>query len=192
MNKSATVKLEDIILDNSIYPRSSIDHKRVAMFEENMRDGFEFDPIQLQEYPDLPGKYRILDGAHRFQAYKGIGQKEIPAKIIKLNGTDPLLYAAQKAIGPRQLNDEEAKDTARRAYQNNPKLSSEMISKAIGRSRQTVDTYIADLRASFQKDINQKIFQMVSLGIPQQRISDRLNILQSKISSYLSLCCECS
>ncbi|MBN1907534.1 MAG: hypothetical protein JW927_20810 [Deltaproteobacteria bacterium] len=43
----------------------------------------------------------------------------------KLNGTDPLLYAAQKAIGPRQLNDEEARDTARRAYQNNPKLSSE-------------------------------------------------------------------
>jgi hypothetical protein len=70
MKKSETVKIEDIILDNSIYPRSSIDHKRVSIFEENMRDGFTFDPIQIQEHPDVPGKYRILDGAHRFQACK--------------------------------------------------------------------------------------------------------------------------
>ena len=49
-----------------------------------------------------------------------------------------------------------------------------------------MDNYIADLRASFQQDINQKIFNMIRLGIPQQRISDRLNILQSKISGYLS------
>ncbi|NLD38998.1 MAG: ParB N-terminal domain-containing protein, partial [Desulfatiglans sp.] len=185
MRKTDKVKIEDIILDNSIYPRSSIDHKRVSMFEENMRDGFVFDPIQVQAHPDLPGKYRILDGAHRFQAYKGIGQKEIPAEIIKLNGTDPLLYAAQKAIGPRQLNDEEAKDTARRAYQNNPKLSPEEIGKAIGRARRTVDLYIADLKAAVQMDIDLKIFRMNKLGIPQERISYRLNLPQQTVSRYL-------
>lgn len=70
MKKTDIIKIEDIVLDNSIYPRINIDHKRVSMFEENMRDGFEFDPIHLQEHPDEPGKYRILDGAHRFQAYK--------------------------------------------------------------------------------------------------------------------------
>ncbi|NLD35945.1 MAG: ParB N-terminal domain-containing protein [Desulfatiglans sp.] len=185
MNKPATVKIEDIILDNSIYPRSSIDHKRVSMFEENMRDGFTFDPIHIQEHPDQPGKYRILDGAHRFQAYKGIDQKEVPAEIIKLNGVDPLLYAAQKAIGPRQLNDEEARDTARRAYQNNPRQSSEEIGKAIGRARRTVDLYIADLKAAVQMDLDLKIFRMNKLGIPQERISYRLNLPQQTISRYL-------
>jgi ParB/RepB/Spo0J family partition protein len=186
MIKPATVKIEDIILDSSIYPRSSIDHKRVAMFEENMRDGFEFDPIQIQEHPDEPGKYRILDGAHRFQAYKGIGAKEVPAEVIKLNGTEPLLYAAQKAIGPRQLNDEEAKDTARRAYQNNPKLSSKEISQAIGRSRQTVDSYLADLRAAIQFQLDLKIYQMNKLGIPQERIANRFNVQQRSVSNYLA------
>jgi DNA-binding CsgD family transcriptional regulator len=185
MKKSATVKIADIILDNTIYPRSSIDHKRVAMFEENMRDGFEFDPIQVQEYPDEPGKYRILDGAHRFQAYKGIGVKEVPAEIIKLNGADPLLYAAQKAIGPRQLNDEEARDTARRAYQKNPRITSAEIGKAIGRSRQTVDSYVADLRAVIQVDIALKVFRLTRLGIPQQRMVARLGIPQQSISDYL-------
>ena len=157
-----------------------------------MRDGIKFDPIHLQEHPDEPGKYRILDSAHRYQAYKGIGETEIPAKIIKLNGTHPLLYAAQKAIGPRQLNDEGAKETARRAYQNNPKLSSAEIGKSIGRSRQTVDTYISDLRANIQEELNLKLYRMYRLGIPQERIAERLGQTRDTIRTYLSLCCECT
>ncbi len=47
-----------------------------------MRDGFEFDPIHLQGHPDEPGKYCILDGAHRFEAYKGIGEKAVTAERI--------------------------------------------------------------------------------------------------------------
>ncbi len=56
MSKIQSIKTTDIVLDKSIYPRNSIDHKRVAMFEENMRDGFEFDPIHLQAHPDEPEK----------------------------------------------------------------------------------------------------------------------------------------
>ena len=186
MIKKETVKISDIVLDKSIYPRNGIDHKRVSMFEENMRDGIKFDPIHLQAHPTEPGKYRILDGAHRFTAYKGIGEKEIPAEIIKLNGKDPLLYAASKAIGPRELKDEEARETARRAYQNNPKLSSEEIGKEVGRSRQAIDNYISDLRATIQSQLDLKIFKMDKLGIPQERISNRLSVKQRSISNYLA------
>ena len=77
MRKVQSIKIEDIVIDSSIYPRINIDHKRVSMFEENMRDGFKFDPIQLQEHPDEPGKYRILDGAHRYKAYKGMREKRL-------------------------------------------------------------------------------------------------------------------
>ena len=81
MGKVQNIKISDIILDNRIYPRSSIDHKRVSMFEENMRDGFEFDPIHLEVHPDEPGKYRILDGAHRFNAcIRVLVKKEITSR----------------------------------------------------------------------------------------------------------------
>ncbi len=186
MSKVQSIKTSDIVIDSSIYPRISIDHKRVSMFEENMRDGFKFDPIQLQEHPDEPGKYRILDGAHRFKAYKGIGEKEVKAEIINLNGEDPLLYAASKAIGPRELKDEDARYTARRAYQNNPKLSSEEIGRVVGRSRQTVDSYIADMRAVIHAELNLRLFRMNKLGIPQERISERLGIQQRSVSNYLA------
>ena len=145
------IPISSIILDEEIYPRKGVDQKRISIFAENIRDGFKFDPIEVEPHPDKPGKYRLLGGVHRWHAYKAVGVAEIHAIIIKdLDGTDPLLYAAKKAIGPKQLTEDEARDTARRAYSKNTSLRSEDIGKAIGRSRQTVDSYIADLRAATQ------------------------------------------
>ena len=110
--------ISDIILDEEIYPRGGVDQKRVGIFAENIRDGFKFDPIEVQTHPDLTGKYRILDGVHRWSAYKAEGTAEPEVIIKNLDGVDPLLYAAKKAIGPRQLNKEETRETARRAFQN--------------------------------------------------------------------------
>jgi hypothetical protein len=55
----------------------------------------------------------------------------VPDVIIRhLDGVEPLLYAAKKAIGPRQLNEEETRNTARRAFHNNPRLISSEIGSA--------------------------------------------------------------
>lgn len=53
-----------------------------------------------------------------------------------------ILYAAKLAIGPKQLTEVETKNTARRAFQSNPKLTSSEIGKAIGRSQDRQLTYI--------------------------------------------------
>jgi len=188
MTKSTTkIPISSIIFEEDIYPRKGIDHKRVGIFVENIRDGFKFDPIEVDPDPDKPGKYRLLDGVHRWHAFKAVGVAEIYAIIIKdLDGTDPLLYAARKAIGPKQLTEDEARDTARRAYNKNPTLTSSDIGKAIGRSRQTVDSYIADLRAATRLGIELKIFRMNCLGIPQDRIAKRLCLPQKTIWNHLA------
>ena len=89
-------------------------------------------------------------------------------------------------IGPRQLTEDEARDTARRAYNKNPALTSSDIGKAIGRARRTVDSYIADLRAATQLGIELKIFRMNSLGIPQDRIAKRLGLVRTSLHYHLS------
>ena len=191
MAKTAcTVPITQIILDEDIYPREGVSPKRVSMFAENMRDGFEIDPIEVQIHPEYDDKYRILDGAHRWHAYKEIGATEIPVHIITLDGLDPLLYAAKKAIGPLQLSEEEARNTARRAYQDNPLLTSYEIGQAIGRSRRTVDDYIADLKATFQLDLDLKIFRMNRMVIPQERIAKRLGVIQRTVSNHLEKMAE--
>ena len=96
------ISISQIIIDKKIYPRSGIYPKRVSMFAENMRDGFKIDPIEVQIHPDDDNKYRILDGAHRLNAYREIGATEIPVHIITFDGIDPLLYAAQKAISTQR------------------------------------------------------------------------------------------
>ena len=179
------IPITSIFLDEDIYPRKGIDHRRVGMFTENIRDGFTFDPIEVELVPGKPGWYRLLDGAHRWNAYKSTGKATVEVLVQELKGIDPLLYAAKKAIGPRQLTEEEARDTGRRAYIRNSSLSSRDIGKAIGRSRQTVDAYIADLRAAVRQDKDLKIFCMNRLGIPQDRIAMRLGIDQKTIHNHL-------
>ena len=184
--QTTKIPISSIILDEEIYPRKGIDQKRVGIFAENIRDGFKFDPIEVEPHPDKPGKYRPLDGVHRWHAFKAVGVAELDAIIIRdLDGTDPLLYAAQKAIGPKQLTEDEARDTARRAYSKNTGLRSADIGKAIGRARRTVDFYIADLRASVEEDSNLKIFRMNRLGIPQERIAKKFGVNQASIHNHL-------
>jgi len=174
--KPTQIPVSSIILDETIYPRKGIDLRRVGIFSENIRDGFDFDPIEVEPCPGRPGFYRLLDGAHRWSAFKATGAEMVTVIIRDLAGDDPLLYPAAKAIGPKQLTEEEARDTARRAYTQNTRLSSADIGKAVGRARRTVDGYIADLRAATQMDTDIKIFRMHSLGIPQDRMATRLGL----------------
>jgi len=184
--QTTTIPISSIILDEDIYPRKGIDPRRVGIFAENIRDGFKFVPLEVEPDPDKPGRYRLLDGAHRWSAYKSTGLTETEAVIKNLNGTDPLLYAAKKAIGPRQLTEDEARGTARRAYTRNSSLSSADTGKAIGRARRTVDSYIADLRAATQLGIDLKIYLMNRLGIPQDRIAKRLGQSRETIRDHLA------
>ena len=183
--QTTTIPIASIILDEDIYPRKAIDPLRIGIFAENIRDGFKFEPIEVEPAPDRPSKYRLLDGVHRWNAYKTVGVMEPEAIIKDLKGTDPLLYAAKKAIGPKQLTEDEARDTARRVYNKNPALTSSDIGKAIGRARRTVDLYIADLRAATRLGIELKIFRMNSLGIPQDRIAKRVGVNQASIHNHL-------
>jgi len=107
--QTTTIPISVVIFDEDIYPRKGIDPRRVGIFAENIRDGFQFEPIEVEPDPDKPGRYRLLDGAHRWSAYKSTGIAEVEAVIKDLDGTDPLLYAAKKAIGPRQLTEDETR-----------------------------------------------------------------------------------
>lgn len=66
-------------------------------------------------------------------------------------------------------------------------MTSSEIGKAIGRSRRTVDSYIADLWAAVQMDLDLKIFRMLRLGIPQARIAKSLGTTRDIIRDHLGI-----
>ena len=98
----------------------------------------------------------------------------------------PFFMRLKKPIGPLQLTEEAARTTACRAYENNPRLTSFEIGQAIGRSRQAVDSYIADLRASTELEMDLEIFRMHRLGLPQERIAKRLGQARETIRNHLA------
>ena len=49
--ENRTIPIPQIILNEEIYPRARVDPRRVSMFAENMRDGFEIEPIEVQIHP---------------------------------------------------------------------------------------------------------------------------------------------
>jgi hypothetical protein len=97
-----TVPITQIILDEEIYPRSGVYPKRVSMFAEIIRDGFKIDPIEVQIHPEYDDKYRILDGAHRWNAYREIGATEI---AVHFNQRLPSAFSSKRLTGDSYFSD---------------------------------------------------------------------------------------
>lgn len=181
-----TIDLRSIVVDESIYPRKEVDDKRVALFADNMRDGVEYPTIEVQAHPGEDGKYRVLDGAHRVGAYKAIGQEAVEAIIVYLNGHNPLLYAAQKALGPKNLKDGEVREIARKVYSADPSISLSELARAIGISRNRVLEHISDLRAAYETQRDVKVLRMHLLGTPSPRTAQRLELSEANIRTQTS------
>ena len=180
-----SVPLSALVVDPAIYPREEVDHKRIERYAAVMRDGVAFPLMHIQIDPTDAARYRVLDGAHRLGAYRATGREAVEALLVDLNGLDPLLYAASCQTGPKELREVECRDVARRAYTANPDLTSAEIAVAVGRSRDSVDDYIRDLRAAGELATDLLILRMIRLGIPQERIAARLDWPQQTVAQHL-------
>jgi hypothetical protein len=180
-----TVKIRDIEFDPTIYPRKAgVDSQRVARYAACMRDGEKFEQIHVE--PPRDGKYRLLDGLHRINALKEIGAEEVDIIVISLDGENPLLYAARQNRFGKDLTDADAENIAKRVFQENPKVTNKTIALAVGRSEATVSGYLSDLRARHELAQDLKIFKMGLLGIPQERIAQRLGLPRTTIEEHLT------
>ena len=74
---------EDAYGDPNMSPRQKIEAARqnvpesgVEMYREKIRNGEHIDPIDITKAGD------ILDGHHRYLAYKAEGKTEMPARVV--------------------------------------------------------------------------------------------------------------
>lgn len=73
------VKLNDIRIDGGTQGRVVIDQQHVYHMVEMMKEGYEFDPIDT----NFDGAtYWLVDGFHRYHAYKLMGIKEVTVKYV--------------------------------------------------------------------------------------------------------------
>lgn len=73
------VNLNDIRIDGGTQGRVVIDQQHVYHMVEMMKEGYEFDPIDT----NFDGAtYWLVDGFHRYHAYKLMGIKEVTVKYV--------------------------------------------------------------------------------------------------------------
>lgn len=72
------LKIEQILVNQELYPRSEAHHWLVSRYMESMRLGVEFPPIVVS-FSD--GEYILIDGLHRLAAYKRIKTEHVQTEV---------------------------------------------------------------------------------------------------------------
>jgi hypothetical protein len=64
----ATMRLSELTVDMTLYPRLHIDKHRVDLYAKAMQGGVKFPAIAVAKVEGKPGV--VIDGVHRFEAHK--------------------------------------------------------------------------------------------------------------------------
>jgi len=194
------MKIKDLTWDQFIYPRGCVNQKTINAYMEALDIGAQFPPIKIQRvfnYTDVNGNEItiatiILDGVHRWSAFKEKGIKEIEAiewKDTPLdyeeNKISLLLESAQcnTSHGDR-LSPNDKKRVARDIASTDPecKYTEDALAEKLGVSQQTVNVWITDIRARQRTNRNSIVLRLSRLGWAQERISKTVGINQQRIS----------
>jgi len=192
------VNISDLTSEPSIYPRGGKNEKTIEAYIEALTLGAQFPPIKIQRvfnYPEDNGKTDatlILDGIHRWFAFKESGIKKIAAVEWKdkpldyeKNKTALLLESAKCNIshGDR-LSPGDKKRIAREIATSDQecKWTEEALAEKLGVIQQTVNTWISDIRARQKAGRNTVVLRLSRLGWPQEKISEIVGINQQRIS----------
>jgi len=192
------VNISDLIWDQFIYPRGRKSEKTIDAYIEALAIGAQFPPIKIQRVFDYAESDQtteatiILDGIHRWFAFKESGIKKIPAVEWKDKPLDYeknklafLLEGAECNISHGyRLNPGDKKRIAREIATSDPECNwtESALAEKLGVIQQTVNTWISDIRARQKTSRNTVILRLSRLGWPQEKISETVEINQQRIS----------
>ena len=93
------VPLENIVIDNNIYPRAYVSDNHIEAMEDAVRTGQVLPPILLDRRT-----MRLIDGFHRYQRAKRAGDKEIRAILQWFETEQDVFEAAISANAAHGFN----------------------------------------------------------------------------------------
>ncbi|KKM59864.1 hypothetical protein LCGC14_1547630 [marine sediment metagenome] len=71
--RRSILKIEQLVLDNRLYPRVESSERVIKTYMSDMNRGDKFPPLYVGLFK---GKYFLIDGRHRLEAYKSILPKK--------------------------------------------------------------------------------------------------------------------
>ncbi len=196
------VNIADLTWSTFIYPREGKNEKTVEAYIEALTIGAKFPPIKTQRvfnYPQENEKIEarlILDGIHRWLAFKECGFKKIAAVEWKkeplnyeINQIALLLEAARCNLrhGDR-LSPKDKKQIARDIATSDPECrwTEKALAEKLGVIQQTVNTWISDIRARQRAGREIIIIRLNRLGWIQEQIAEVVGISQGRVAQIIN------
>jgi transcriptional regulator with XRE-family HTH domain len=202
--KSNLINIADLTWDRFIYPRGTKSQKTIDGYIEAIAIGAQFPPVKIQKvfnYPDADGGQTteatlIIDGIHRWSAFKEKGIKEILAIEFKNqpidyqeNKTALLLESAKcnTSHGDR-LSPNDKKRIARDIASSDPecRYTELALAEKLGVSQQTVNAWITDIRARQKTNRDSIIIRLSRLGWTQEKIAETTKMTQGRVAQIIN------
>jgi len=190
------VKLEDIVIDPTIYPREQPNYAKIDEYKELIEDGVKFPPIVINKRTN-----HLIDGYHRFRAYKSLGVLEVEAEIIDI----PEEFEWVEAIGRNTrhglpLKRDEVKQTFKEHYLSTEgKIKPEEMARRLGVSKRTIYRWINEVSGKtgveYEKathklsgeEVN-KIIEMYKSGnYTRKEIAEKFNVTPDRVNQIVKL-----
>jgi len=176
------VNISDLKLDNSIWPRSSLDEEAIERYRDCLED---LPPIVVDKET-----MTVLDGRHRVEAHRREGIETIS---VKYDGCPPYLFLARSyALNARhglpvnnEVRDQIIVDL-RQGKDGYDPMGEEEIAQTVGISQQRVSQVIKNLLGAsiFLKD-KTKVREAIRLylsGMSQAKVGERFGVHQTTFS----------
>ena len=181
MNKVIEIAVGDVVFDKGIYPRFNHDPSLVQKYVFSIGEGGALPPITINQHNTL------LDGWHRWTAYKSEGALFIPAHVVE---TDSVVDDRCRSIELNAkhgwgLSNAEKKEQSVALYAMNPSRSMEdRIVRIMGVSKSTVANWLRERKGHAKKQRDRRILDLWLACHTQKEIADAVGVGQDTVSRF--------
>ena len=167
---ATTISVSEVVFREDLYPRIEHDPRLVQKYAEDLD---VLPPIEVNQH------YELIDGWHRWTAYRKVGAETIPVIITQTKSDVELLSLAieRNAKHGQQLTNADKRKMAIRLFNSGAGVSDKAyLAKILSVSQKTINRYLKETEDRIKADRDAKIFSMYLSGHTQQEIADAVGI----------------
>lgn len=185
------MKVDDVVFRDDLYPRGQHNIETVQQYAQDLE---VLPPIEVNQLNEL------IDGRHRWLAFKESGATEIPAKVTKTKSDMQLLEFAIERNNAHglQLSIADKQDMARKIYANTRPSErnekKEELARLLSVGHSTVRDWLSRIDKDSKASRNRRIKKLWESCYTEQEIADRegmsqkaVNLITDGFSSFADL-----
>lgn len=172
------IKIKNIIFRKDLYPRIEHDISTIQKYAENLDC---MPPIEINQ------DYILIDGYHRWTAYKKLEIEEIEVIVIQTKSDNEILALSieKNAKHGLQLNDKDKKSMAIRLYNSGVGIDKKEIARILSVKKNTIDKYLVDIEKQLREERKDKIFDMYLKCCTNEEIGESNKVSKKTINQEL-------